>query len=74
MTAVGVLTPVFYEKQLWAYMLATIISGILDCIYAYICNEYQERVSTIRKCTAELLDELSSLIGSLNIFVQGTPT
>ena len=36
----------------------------------YICNEYQKKLFTNRKFTSELLEEFSSLIKSLSIYVQ----
>ena len=51
-------------------MVGAIVIAILDILYAYICNEYQKKLFISRKFTSELLEEFSSLIKSLNIFVQ----
>lgn len=66
----GILIPIFYEQKNWKIMSLAIVIAILDIIYAYICNEYQKQLFISRKFTSELLEEFSSLIKSLSIFVE----
>lgn len=68
--AAGILIPIFFEKNCYKSMVGAIVIAILDILYAYICNEYQMKLFISRKFTSELLEEFSSLIKSLNIFVQ----
>lgn len=68
--AAGILIPIFFEKNCYKSMVGAIVIAILDILYAYICNEYQKKLFISRKFTSELLEEFSSLIKSLNIFVQ----
>lgn len=66
----GILIPIFFEMSYYKSMAVAIAFAILDILYAYICNEYQKKLFISRKFTSELLEEFSSLIKSLNIFVQ----
>lgn len=68
--AAGILIPIFFEMSYYKSMAVAIAFAILDILYAYICNEYQKKLFISRKFTSELLEEFSSLIKSLNIFVQ----
>lgn len=68
--AAGILIPIFFEMSYYKSMAVAIAFAILDILYAYICNEYQKKLFISRKFTSELLEEFSSLIRSLNIFVQ----
>lgn len=69
-TFAGILIPIFYERSQYIYMTIFSVCVILDILYAYICNEYQKKLFTNRKFTSELLEEFSSLIKSLSIYVQ----
>lgn len=66
----GILIPILYDNKQYGYMIIAIVLAILDLLYAYICNEYQKQLFTSRKFTSELLEEFSSLIKSLSIFVE----
>ena len=68
--AAGILIPIFYSKEQYGYMIIVIVFAILDIIFAYICNEYQKELFLRRRFTSELLEEFSSLIKSLSIFVE----
>lgn len=68
--AAGILIPIFFENKQYGWMILSIIIAILDIVYAYICNEYQKKLFINRKFTSELLEEFSSLIKSLSIFVE----
>lgn len=68
--ASGIWIPIFYEAQQYAYMSIAIVIAVVDIFYAYFCNEYQKRLFLNRKFTSELLEEFSSLVKSLSIFVE----
>ena len=69
----GILIPILYDNKQYGYMVVAIVFAILDILYAYICNEYQKQLFISRKFTSELLEEFSSLIKSLSIFVENDP-
>ena len=73
-TASGILIPIFYENMQYIWMVSVILIAIADVLYAYFCNEYQKKLFENRKFTSELLEEFSSLIKSLNIFVETDST
>lgn len=66
----GILIPILYDKKQYKYMVLVIVVAILDLFYSYICNKYQKKLFISRKFTSELLEEFSSLIKSLSIFVE----
>lgn len=72
-TLFSIFIPILYEKKKFVGMRWAIAIVIFDILWAYICNEYQKKLFLDRKFTSELLEEFSSLIKSLNIFVQNEP-
>lgn len=66
----GILIPILFDMSYYKSMVGAIVIAILDILYAYICNEYQKKLFISRKFTSKILEEFSSLIKSLNIFVQ----
>ena len=69
----GILIPILYDSKKYWYMGFAIIITFLDIVFSYICDKYQNKLYMERKFTAELLDEYSSLIKSLSIFVESEP-
>lgn len=65
----GIFIPIIWgnNQKGWAIVLLVLMIG--DIIYAYVCNGYQKRMYEERKFSVELLNELSSLLRSLNIYV-----
>ena len=66
----GIYIPISYENKQYMGMIIGGLIGILDLIWSYICNEYQKKLFINRRFTSELLEEFSSLVKSLSIFVE----
>lgn len=70
----GIFIPIVYDqgKCIWFWVL--IVLMILDVIYAYICNEYKNKLYIQRKFSAEVLAEQSALINSMAIEIENLPS
>ena len=65
----GIFIPIIWDKGQIGWSVVLLLLTICDIIYAYVCNGYQKRLYEERKFSVELLNELSSLLRSLNIYV-----
>lgn len=69
----GIVIPIFYEQSHYILFASLILILILDIIYAYICNAYQQVAYEQRKFASEILADESSLLKSIVIEMENNP-
>ncbi len=66
----GIFIPISYEANNMGGFYVLIVFGILDILFATICSQYQNKVYTERKFSADILQEQSSLLKSIVIVAE----
>ncbi len=69
----GIVIPIFYEQSHYVLFILLILILILDILYAYICNVYQQVAYEQRKFASEILADESSLLKSIVIEMENNP-
>lgn len=72
-TILGIFIPLLFTWQHYFVAIGLIFVLILSIIFNYICSSYQKKKYEQRKLAAEILDNQSSLINTLNIEVKSNP-
>lgn len=63
----GIIVPIFFDKKYYILFGVFLFILILDIIYAYICNNYQNKSFIQRKFASAMLADESSLLKSIVI-------
>lgn len=66
----GIIIPIFFDKEKYGLFVFFIFLLIVDIIYAYICNSYKEVTYIQRKFASEILLDQSSLLKSIVIEIE----
>ena len=66
----GIIIPILFEQKNYCWFVIFIILMILDILYAYICNRYQQLSYSQRKFSHVILSDQSSLLKSILIEIE----